>query len=212
MTPVRNAEEFSRTFDVSRETSARIETYLALLGRWNPRINLVSRSTLADAWHRHAADSAQLWRLAPSNAGTWLDLGSGAGFPGLVIAAIAAEKLPALAFHLVESDQRKAAFLVTAAREMGLSARAMVHARRIEDLPPVHADVLSARALAPLTALLPMVEKHRRPEGTALFPKGATVHKEIAEASEHWRFDHKLHPSLTEQEAAIVEIGAIDRA
>jgi 16S rRNA (guanine527-N7)-methyltransferase len=206
---VANAADFRAAFDVSRETTERLEAHLRLLARWNPRINLVSAATLPDAWQRHVADSAQLWRLRPPGARRWLDLGSGAGFPGLVIAAIAAEHAPETAVALVESDSRKAVFLTTAAREMGVAVT--VHASRIEDLPPRGADVVSARALAPLAQLVPMLEKHRRPGGIGLFPKGRTVHKEIADAEAHWRFEHNIYASLIEQKAAIVEIGAIDR-
>ncbi len=188
----------------------RLQLHLSLLEKWTPRINLVSRSTLQDAWRRHFADSAQLWALRPPGARLWLDLGAGAGFPGLVIAAIAADSAPDLEVSLIESDSRKAAFLTTVAQAAGLPAR--VTCARIEHVRAQAADVVSARALAPLTDLIGMAEKHRRPGGTALFPKGATVHKEVAEASRHWRFDHKLHPSLTDPRAAIVEIGAIDRA
>ena len=126
------AEAFQAAFGVSRETMARLETHLALLEQWNPRINLVSRASLADAWTRHFADSAQLWRLRPPGARVWLDLGSGAGFPGLVVAAMAADGEP-LEVHLVESDQRKAAFLATVVRETGV--RATVHAERAEAMP-----------------------------------------------------------------------------
>ncbi len=202
-------EDFRAAFDVSRETLARLAAHLTLLERWNPRINLVSKASLAGAWTRHFADSAQLWRLRPPAPALWLDLGAGAGFPGLVIAALAAEDAPALQVRLVESDQRKAAFLREAARAAGLSVDVLDV--RIEDLPPQQADVVSARALAPLADLLPMLEKHRRPGGIGLFPKGATVHKEIADAATQRRFDHKIYASLIEQKAAIVEIGAIER-
>ncbi len=155
-------------------------------------------------------NSAQLWALRAPGARRWLDLGSGAGFPGLVVAAIAAEAAPDLTVDLVESDQRKAAFLRAVIQATGL--RAMVHDCRVESLAPQGADVVSARALAPLAGLLPMLEKHRRPGGIGLFPKGGTVHKELTDAAMDWRFDYKIHPSLTEQKAAIVEIGAMSRA
>jgi 16S rRNA (guanine527-N7)-methyltransferase len=203
-----DAEEFRAAFGVSRETMDRLEVHRRLLEQWNPRINLVSRASLAAVWSRHFADSAQLWRLRPAGARRWLDLGSGAGFPGLVIAALAA---PAgdVQVHLVESDQRKAAFLANVIRTAGLPAT--VHAERVEALAPMGADVVSARALAPLGELLAMAERHRRPGGIGLFPKGASVHKEIAEAAVHWHFDHAIHPSLTDPRAAIVEIGASRR-
>ena len=196
-------------FDVSRETSKRLAMHIDLLEQWNPRINLVAKTTIPDVWSRHVADSAQLWRLRPAGARLWLDLGSGAGFPGLVIAILAAELEPDLRVALVESDQRKAAFLSTVVRKTGL--RAEIRPERIERLPPMAADIVSARALAPLPALLDMLEMHRAPGGIGLFPKGASVHKEIAEAAARWRFDHVIHASLTDPQAAIVEIGAAER-
>lgn len=202
-------EAFRDAFDVSRETTARLEAYAALLAQWTARINLVSDGTLPDIWGRHFADSAQLWTLRPTDARTWLDLGSGAGFPGLVIAAMAAERAPELRVALVEGDQRKAAFLRRAAAVVGVAVD--VHAIRVEALPPAGADVVSARALAPLEALLAHAEKHRRPGGICLFPKGAAVHKEIEATERKWRFDHRLHPSLTDSRAAIMEIGAMGR-
>lgn len=203
-----DASAFAAAFDVSRETVERLEAHRRLLEQWNPRINLVSRASLGEVWSRHFADSAQLWRLRPPSARLWLDLGSGAGFPGLVIAAMAADS-GGLEVHMVESDQRKAAFLATVIRTASLPA--VVHAERVETLAPMAADVVSARALAPLDDLLGMSEIHRKPGGTGLFPKGASVHKEIAEAAVRWHFDHALHPSLTDPRAAIVEIGATRR-
>lgn len=196
--------------DVSRETLRRLKIHHDLLAKWTPRINLVSRASLADAWHRHFADSAQLWRHRPPSARTWLDLGSGAGFPGLVIAAIAADEAPDLSVALVESDHRKAAFLHTVIAAADLPATVITE--RIEALPPRHADVLSARALAPLGTLLGYAENLRNPAGICLFPKGETVHNEVAEARRTWRFDPVIHPSRTDPRAAIVEIGALHRA
>ena len=200
---------FARDFDVSRETMALLEHYVALLEKWTARINLVSEASLATVWDRHIADSAQLWALRPKTLNIWTDLGTGGGLPGLVIAIFAAEQAPDLKMHLVESDTRKCAFLATVVRECGLSAE--VHAERIESvvLPP--ADVVSARALASLPELLALAENLRRPEGIFLFPKGETVHNEIADASRSWRLDCRVHPSRTDKNAAIVEIGAFAR-
>lgn len=195
--------------DVSRETADRLALYAGLLRTWNPKINLVSKQTLADLETRHIADSAQLLALAPENATTWADLGSGGGFPGLVIAIHAAERRPALRVTLVESDQRKAAFLRTVAQRTGVPVT--VHAERIEAVPPLGTDVLSARALAPLSALLDHAARHLAPSGTALFPKGATWRAEVAEALERWRFRCENHPSATSQDGAILRIGGIDR-
>lgn len=199
----------AREFDVSRETLDRLDLYVALLEKWNPRINLVSRASLAAVWERHIADSAQLWALRPPEARIWTDLGAGGGLPGLVIAAIAADAVPDMTVHLVESDTRKCAFLSTVARECGL--RAVVHPERIERARLPLADVVSARALAALPDLLALGEKLRRPEGIFLFPKGETVHNELADASRSWRLDYRIHPSRTDEKAAIVEIGAFAR-
>jgi 16S rRNA (guanine527-N7)-methyltransferase len=136
MTP----EAFAAAFDVSRETVRRLEAYAALLAHWSPRINLIAPATLADVWTRHIADSAQLLDLAPAEASTWIDLGAGAGLPGLIVAATAAEKRPGLQVRLVESDLRKAVFLNEAIRQTGISAT--VEAKRIEDLPAAPQDVV----------------------------------------------------------------------
>ena len=203
------AEAFQRRFNVSRETTDRLETYRQLLLRWNPKINLVSKSTLADAWKRHMVDSGQIFELAPENARLWADFGSGGGFPGAVIAIIALEKNPDMTTALVESDQRKATFLRTVIRETG--AKATVLAKRIEQVDPLLADVVSARALAPLTALLGFAEIHLATGGTAIFPKGATADKEIAVALESWRFDCEKIPSETDESGIILKIGYIER-
>lgn len=202
-------EGFARDYDVSRETMARLDRYVALLEKWNPRINLVSRASLADVWDRHIADSAQIWGLRPKDARTWVDLGSGGGFPGLLVAILAEQDAPELRVHLVESDGRKCAFLATVIRECGLTTE--VHAERIEHATPPLADVVSARALAALPDLLSLAENLRRPEGIFLFPKGETVHKEITDASRSWHLECRVHPSRTDSKAAIVEIGAFAR-
>lgn len=195
--------------NVSRETLERLKAYEALLKKWNPAINLVSKATLAEAWTRHFVDSAQIFDLAPEGAHHWADLGSGGGFPGMVVAAIAAEKAPDMQVTLVESDQRKATFLRTVARELGLKTQ--VISKRIEEVPPLGADVLSARALASLAQLLGFAERHLCPDGIALFPKGAAHEQELAEALESWRFEVQKTPSRTESGAVILSIGGIAR-
>ena len=137
--------------DVSRETFARLETYVGLIQKWNPRINLVSRNSLDDLWIRHIEDSLQVARAIPMP-DRWVDLGSGGGLPGLVAAILAAEESPDTRFTLIESDQRKSVFLRTVARECDLNVQ--VISDRIEKAKPQKADVLSARALADLTTLL----------------------------------------------------------
>jgi len=196
------AEAFGSRFDVSRETLGRLETYQVLLARWNPRINLVARSTVDSVWDRHFTDSAQLFALRPADARVWADLGSGGGFPGLVIAILAAEAAPALRVTLVESDQRKCAFLSTVLRETGVAATVL--ARRIESVPPLGADVVSARALAPLDTLIGYAQRHLAPGGRALFLKGESLSAELDIAHRSWRFTQETVPSLTDPSAAVV--------
>ncbi|MEI2804460.1 16S rRNA (guanine(527)-N(7))-methyltransferase RsmG [Albidovulum sp.] len=195
--------------NVSRETIDRLEQYESLLRKWNPRINLVSQGSLDALWTRHFADSAQIFHLAPPSASQWADLGSGGGFPGLVIAILAAEARPMLRLTLVESDQRKAAFLATAAHALGVSVDIL--ARRIEALAPLRADVVSARGLAPLDTLLGYAERHLAPGGVALFPKGATVGAELDRALEHWRFCYQKEPSTTDPQGVVLITGGISR-
>jgi len=198
---------FSRKLDVSRETLDLFRTYEQMLRRWNNKINLVSRDSMEQLWDRHFLDSAQLWELSPKR-GLWLDLGSGGGFPGVVIAIMSRDR-ENLRVVLVESDQRKAAFLRAALREMQLDAR--VIAERIERLEAQDADVLSARALAPLSKLLEFAQRHRRSDGVALFPKGERVDAEIADALENWRFDCQKHPSITDARSTVLSVGEISR-
>lgn len=197
---------FQRETDVSRETLEQLDTYAALLEKWNPRINLVSRATLRDLWHRHFLDSAQLADLIPSGPTIWADIGSGGGFPGLIVALIR----PDTEMTLVESDQRKAAFLNTVIR--ATNAPAKVISRRIEDAAPLNADVISARALAPLKDLLSLAHQHLKPTGTAIFPKGATHAAETKEALEQWTYRCETTPSKTDPDAVLLKIAEIQRA
>ncbi len=201
------AEEFAARTDVSRETLAALETYSELLKEWNKTINLVSPKTLEALWTRHFLDSAQLFDVVRST-GVWADLGSGGGFPGLVIAIMKREAQVGEVI-LVEADQRKATFLRTVIRTLHLPARVVVD--RIEHAKPLHADVVSARALAPLSTLLGFAERHLNPSGTAVFPKGEKAEEEIAEALENWVFDCEKLPSQTDANSAILRIGDIKR-
>jgi 16S rRNA (guanine527-N7)-methyltransferase len=186
-----------------------LKAYAALVEKWSQRINLVAPGDLPRLWTRHIVDSAQLLSLAPNATGLWLDLGSGAGFPGLVIALFARDSRRPLRVELVESDLRKCAFLQTAANALSLDVA--IHSQRIESLPPKCADVVSARALAPLAVLLEYAKTHRKADGIGLFPKGASVHKELEAAGQKWQFDYRLHRSITSEPARIVEIGAFAR-
>src|SRR6516162_5253130 len=168
------------SFPVSRETLARLAAYVALLEAWSTRINLVGRATLADPWRRHILDSAQLRPFVPAAARSLVDLGSGAGFPGLVLAILG---VPGVA--LVEADSRKCAFLVEAARITG--ARITVLATRIEALSPRPFDVVTARALAPLERLIGLARPLLATDGLCLFLKGADTAAELTLARRRWK-------------------------
>ncbi|MDF1668076.1 MAG: 16S rRNA (guanine(527)-N(7))-methyltransferase RsmG [Roseovarius sp.] len=195
--------------NVSRETFANLKVYADLLEKWNPKINLVSRASLRDLWTRHIMDSAQLMSLAPNPCKTWVDLGSGGGFPGLVIAIMALETGSPKEVVLIESDSRKCAFLRTVIRETG--AKATVLNQRIEQTDQLSADVLTARALADLTDLLGFAERHLSEDGTALFPKGAQWQKELSDAQSLWNFDYRVDTSLTEAGPVILSVTGVSR-
>ncbi|MFV0514594.1 MAG: 16S rRNA (guanine(527)-N(7))-methyltransferase RsmG [Jhaorihella sp.] len=195
--------------DVSRETLDRLHAFENVLRKWNRRINLVSQASLDNLWHRHIADSVQVFRSAAPR-GHWVDMGSGGGFPGLVVAVLAASERHDMKVTLIESDQRKAAFLRVAARETG--ATCTVLAERIESVPPQGADTVSARALADLGTLLGYVQRHLKATGTALFPKGVTWEKELSAARGQWRFDAEPITSRTEAGAVILKIQGVSRA
>ena len=184
--------------------------YQALMEKWNPKINLVSRSTLPEVWHRHFADSAQLWRHTPDSAQKWLDFGSGAGFPGLLNAVLAKEKSPTLEFVLVESDKRKCAFLASVTRELGLNAK--IVPERIEGLDSQQADIITARAVAPLERLLDLAVPHGRKSTVMLFPKGNNYESELTAARNHWHIDPSVIQSLTDSGSVILRIEDIERA
>ena len=194
--------------DVSRETLERLSHYVALLQKWNQAINLVSKSTIPLIWERHIADSLQLSAYLRSDQQVWGDLGSGGGLPGLVIAIIAKELQPKLQVHLVEIDQRKSVFLRQVARDLDLKVQ--VHTQKIELATPLCADVLSARALAPLTTLCAYAKRHLKPEGICIFPKGAQSDQEIEEARKHWSFSLEQATSKTEPQARLLILRAIE--
>jgi len=192
--------------DVSRETLDRLSRYEALLRKWQARINLVGPRTLNDVWRRHFLDSAQLFPLVPDPAATLIDFGSGAGFPGLVLAILASAVRPGLVVHLVESDARKAAFLIEAVRETGAAAK--VHTARVETMAgrlPA-ADVVTARALAPLSTLLALAYPLLAPGGMGLFLKGAKAEAEIEAARRDWRFQLDRRPSRSDPDGTVLTV------
>lgn len=200
-----SAEDFAAAADVSRETLDRLLAFDAALLDWNARHNLVARSTLADRWRRHFLDSAQLFPLIPRDAATFVDLGSGAGFPGLVLAAMGTGRLEVT---LIESVGKKTAFLAAAAAAMGLSNVRIV-ADRIEKAAISPPDVLTARALAPLDALLGLAHRHCGKSTLCLFLKGQDVASELTEASKSWKMDVTRYPSATSAGSTILAIRSI---
>lgn len=197
-----------RLEDVSRETMDDLKSYVSLLLKWNKTINLVSRSTEQDIWDRHIQDSLQLWSHIPKTE-LLLDMGSGGGLPGLVLAICAKHDPKVQKVTLIEADIRKSTFLQTAIRELGL--KGSVLSRRISECPPLNAGAISARALADLDALLGFCERHLASGGTAIFPKGARADQEIAEAEKNWKFELEKVPSVTDPNAVILKIGDITR-
>ena len=193
--------------DVSRETIDRLTRFQDLLEKWNPVINLVGKQTIADSWNRHILDSAQLLPIADPSAKTWTDLGSGGGLPAIVISILAKDLRPSLHVTMLESDQRKVAFLRTVITGLGINAVALPV--RIENAESQQSDIVSARALAPLPDLLAYAQRHLKPDGQALFPKGASSDAEVEQAKRLWTFDLAKHKSLTNDQASILEIGRL---
>ena len=195
MTP----DQIGELLNVSRETIEKFQLYLTLLEKWQRRINLVSKSTLADAWQRHILDSGQLAAYYPPQTRQILDVGSGAGFPGLVLAIMGG-----VTVDLVESDQRKAVFLSTIIRELGLPAK--VHNQRIETMPNLCPDVITARALAPVPKLLNLIETQLHSDGVCLFLKGASVEDELTNLQSYSTMIATTYPSLSGANGVVLEL------
>ena len=206
----RDKVELPAWLNVSRETLDRLFSFCDLVEKWNPAINLISKSGIAEIWNRHIIDSAQLFQQMPDRAREWCDLGSGGGFPGIVLAILAKQLQPNAQVILVESDRRKSVFLAQASRLLDIDVR--VKTQRIEELEPQNADVLSARALAPLSDLCGYAYRHLKPDGVAIFPKGAAALLEIEQAQKLWRFDYSLTQSYTDSTAHILSVRGIRRA
>jgi 16S rRNA (guanine527-N7)-methyltransferase len=190
---------------VSRETEERLSAYTDLLLTWNRRINLIGRADEPHLWVRHIEDSLQLIPLLPADLDRGIDLGAGAGFPGLVVAI--ATGIP---FDLVESDQRKAAFLREATRVT--AAPATVHTVRIEGAAIAPAGLVTARALAPLPQLLALAHRFMAPGGVLLFPKGSGAEQELTEARAKWNMRVERFPSRTHPDGAILKLSEVERA
>jgi 16S rRNA (guanine527-N7)-methyltransferase len=203
--PPLGPEALGEQLHVSRETLERLTVYLELLRRWQRAVNLVGRGTLADPWRRHVLDCAQLAPHVPAGAATVVDLGSGAGFPGMVLSIMGLRGI-----HLVESDRRKAQFLREVARATGASVQ--VHAERIERMRGWSADVVTARALAPLPRLLVLAERFMTSDSVCLFLKGRSGARELTEARITWHMEAEMFPSRSEPTGMVLQLRGIRRA
>lgn len=201
MTP----EAFQTLFDVPRGTMDRLLAYESLLLDWQTRMNLVGPATLPDIWSRHFADSAQLSRHAPAGK-RWLDMGAGAGFPGMVLAAMGWGSVT-----LVDSVQKKARFLEALRNELGLTETVAVLCDRVETLPTLGVDIATARAAAPLATLFDWAIRHVKPGGLHIYPKGRRWAEEVADAELRFSFDLDAHPSMTDSEARILVVRNLRR-
>ena len=195
---------FAELVPVSRETLSRLEAYAALLTQWSPRINLVGRDTIADVWRRHILDSAQLRAFVPERARGMIDLGSGAGFPGLVLAILG---IPGV--ELVEADSRKSAFLREAARIT--EAQVTIRSCRIQSVPPHPVDVVTARACAPLDRLLDLARPFLAPDTACLFLKGERVEEELTLARKRWTMTASVEQSLSDRRGVILRLQQVAR-
>jgi 16S rRNA (guanine527-N7)-methyltransferase len=208
---VEDRERAVASINVSRETIARLDVYADLILKWQKTINLISPSTVETLWTRHILDCAQLAALGAKHR-SWADLGSGAGFPGLVIAILAMDSDEAMQMHLIESDRRKASFLREAVRMT--AAPATVHAARAEAVLESfvgHVTAVTARALAPLPELLELAEPLLTTAATGFFPKGQTLESELDRASQLFEFEAELVPSLTDENGRILIVRGLKR-
>lgn len=201
MTP----QQFQSAFDVPRGTMDLLARYSALLVEWQERMNLVGPATLADIWGRHFADSAQLMRHVPKGQ-TWLDIGAGAGFPGMVLALMGWGHVT-----LVDSIAKKCRFLEAVREDLGLGEAVSIVCARVEALPSLGVQVATARAAAPLGQLLDWSVRHVRPGGIHVFPKGRRWADEVGDARKHFGFDIEAVASLTDADARILLVRHLER-
>jgi len=195
--------------NVSRETLNDLDRFVQLVIKWNPAINLVAKNSLADVWVRHIKDSVQLIPLAPIGR-AWIDLGSGGGFPGIVVSLILKEIAPETCMYLVESDARKATFLRESSRVLRINCQILN--QRIEEINLPPASIISARALAHLDKLLHFSKRMMDPDGVCLFMKGKSYKDEVRLARESWNFDCEVIQSTTSAEAAVLRVRNIECA
>jgi len=195
-------EKIGDFLDVSRETQEKLDCYVQLLIKWQARINLISSKTLPEIWHRHILDSAQLVSYLPKTPSVILDMGSGAGLPGVILAILTSHQM-----HLVESDSRKIAFMRTALRETGTSA--ILHEQRMETLPSVRPDIITARALAPLSQLIALASGQHHDQIEYLFLKGREAKQELTALPAYPKLEAECLPSVTDSQASIIRLKPI---
>ena len=196
--------------DVSRETIVLLQRLGLLVEKWNKSINLISKKTVPEIWNRHILDSAQIFYANNKSFKKWLDMGSGAGFPGLVVAILAQEKNIGGETVLVESDKRKCVFLSTVKRELNLNLSIINN--RIEGCDRQQADVISARALADLPSLLDLSFNHLSDNTTLIFSKGKSWKEELVAAEKTWNFSWEAVTSITDAKSVVLKIGELSRA
>jgi len=195
-------EKIGDFLDVPRETQEKLDCYVQLLIKWQARINLISSKTLPEIWHRHILDSAQLVSYLPKTPSVILDMGSGAGLPGVILAILTGHQL-----HLVESDSRKIAFMRTALRETG--TKAILHEQRMEAVPALRPDIITARALAPLSQLITLASGQHHEKIEYLFLKGREAKQELTALPACPKMEAECLPSMTDSQASIIRLKPI---
>lgn len=188
--------------NVSRETFEKLEKYVELVKKWQKSVNLISNTTINQIWERHICDSVQLIGFMDIDSNNFFDIGSGAGFPGLVLSIILSEKNPTAVVELVESDRKKCLFLNEVKRQLGLNVK--ISNQRIEKLDDNKYDVITSRALASLDKLFDYVYRFCNERTKLIFPKGENFESEILEAKEKWCFDYKVEISKTNEKAVVL--------
>ena len=199
--------EFVKSLDVSRETLNSFYEYEALLSKWNEKINLVSKNTLVDIWERHFLDSGQIIKHVEASGKRWVDVGSGAGFPGLVVALLLRDRKIACDLVLVEKNPKKGFFLNEVIRKLNLSVEVVND--NIDILEPLNADILTARAFSELNNLIEIAFRHRKKEGICLFLKGENYRVELDKTLNYWYFDYDIVESLSSSSGKIIRVKKI---
>ena len=199
--------EFVKSLNVSRETLNGFYEYETLLSKWNEKINLVSKNTLVDIWERHFLDSGQIIKHVEASGKRWVDVGSGAGFPGLVVALLLRDRKIDCDLVLVEKNPKKGFFLKEVIRKLNLSVEVVND--NIDTLEPLNADILTARAFSELNNLIEIAFRHRKKEGICLFLKGENYRMELDKTLNYWFFDYDIIDSLSSSSGKIIRVKKI---